>query len=297
MNVSPRDPFTLVMHIAGAARHRRPRQRGARPPRGAGRSDGVAESGIEARRRRQPGRLVSWRSGTNPPWRARSALSAPPTIGASVGSRPKSGCCANATWAPRPESGTTRCTCPPTARSAPSYTSPINAGRSAAVPGTQGRGRARSPRGAQPAGLATPRRVDGARVQHPSAGTPTARTTQLTLPRVRAVIQEVLTAHLFMTRPGYLQWMLKLKDVQLRIRQSRTRSSAGKLLTVVATNQCARQGVDKLLSPAAATRMASSACGGYPVLSRSRGTRPRRPPPARPRPQHAAARRSAAHHP
>ncbi len=41
--------------------------------------------------------------------------------------------------------------------------------------------------------------------------------TQLTLPRVRAVIQEVLTAHFFMTHPGYLEWMLKLKDVQLRI--------------------------------------------------------------------------------
>ena len=41
--------------------------------------------------------------------------------------------------------------------------------------------------------------------------------TQLTLPQVRAVIQEVLTAHFFMTHPGYLEWMLKLKDVQLRI--------------------------------------------------------------------------------
>ena len=41
--------------------------------------------------------------------------------------------------------------------------------------------------------------------------------TQLTLPQVRAVIQEVLTAHFFMTHPGYLKWMLKLKDVQLRI--------------------------------------------------------------------------------
>jgi hypothetical protein len=26
-----------------------------------------------------------------------------------------------------------------------------------------------------------------------------------------------LTAHFFMTHPGYLEWMLKLKDVQLRI--------------------------------------------------------------------------------
>jgi hypothetical protein len=31
------------------------------------------------------------------------------------------------------------------------------------------------------------------------------------------VIQEVLTAHFFMTQPHYLEWMLKLKDVELRI--------------------------------------------------------------------------------
>lgn len=40
--------------------------------------------------------------------------------------------------------------------------------------------------------------------------------THLTLPRVRAVIQEVLTAHFFMTQPHYLKWMLKLKDVEIR---------------------------------------------------------------------------------
>jgi hypothetical protein len=27
----------------------------------------------------------------------------------------------------------------------------------------------------------------------------------------------VLTAHFFMTQPQYLKWMLKLKDVELRI--------------------------------------------------------------------------------
>jgi SRSO17 transposase len=40
--------------------------------------------------------------------------------------------------------------------------------------------------------------------------------TALTLPRVRAIIQEVLTAHFFMTQPHYLKWMLKLKEVELR---------------------------------------------------------------------------------
>lgn len=39
----------------------------------------------------------------------------------------------------------------------------------------------------------------------------------LTLPRVRAIIQEVLTAHFFITRPHYLQRMLKLQQVSLRI--------------------------------------------------------------------------------
>jgi SRSO17 transposase len=40
--------------------------------------------------------------------------------------------------------------------------------------------------------------------------------TRLTLPRVRAVIQEVLTAHFFMTQPHYLKWMLELKEIELR---------------------------------------------------------------------------------
>ncbi len=42
------------------------------------------------------------------------------------------------------------------------------------------------------------------------------RQTDLTLPRVRAIIQEVLTAHFFMTQPHYLKWMLKLKDVEMK---------------------------------------------------------------------------------
>jgi hypothetical protein len=29
-------------------------------------------------------------------------------------------------------------------------------------------------------------------------------------------LQEVLTAHFFMTQPHYLKWMLKLKEVELR---------------------------------------------------------------------------------
>lgn len=38
-----------------------------------------------------------------------------------------------------------------------------------------------------------------------------------TLPVVRAVIQEILTAHFFVTRPHYLELMLKLKEIELLI--------------------------------------------------------------------------------
>ena len=41
--------------------------------------------------------------------------------------------------------------------------------------------------------------------------------THLTLPQVRAVMTEVLCAHFFITQPHYLGWMLKLKKVELRI--------------------------------------------------------------------------------
>lgn len=47
--------------------------------------------------------------------------------------------------------------------------------------------------------------------------------THLTLPQVRAVIHEMLTPYFFLTHPHYLRWMLKLKDVELRICQSSTR--------------------------------------------------------------------------
>jgi len=40
---------------------------------------------------------------------------------------------------------------------------------------------------------------------------------RLTLPLVRAIIREVLTAHFFVTRPHYLKRMLNLQDVVLRI--------------------------------------------------------------------------------
>ena len=43
------------------------------------------------------------------------------------------------------------------------------------------------------------------------------RTRAPTLPVVRAVIQEILTAHFLITTPGYLARMLKLREIQLRI--------------------------------------------------------------------------------
>ena len=44
-----------------------------------------------------------------------------------------------------------------------------------------------------------------------------ADTRSLTLPRVRAIIREVLTAHFFVTQPHYLKRMLALQSVVLRI--------------------------------------------------------------------------------
>jgi hypothetical protein len=38
-----------------------------------------------------------------------------------------------------------------------------------------------------------------------------------TLPMVRAVITEILTAHFFVTRPHYLRTMQKLVEIDLRI--------------------------------------------------------------------------------
>jgi SRSO17 transposase len=42
------------------------------------------------------------------------------------------------------------------------------------------------------------------------------RTPALTLPQARAIIQDVLTAHFFITHPHYVDLMLKLKDIELR---------------------------------------------------------------------------------
>ena len=209
------------MHIAGAAGHRRPRQRGARHPRGAGRSDGVAESGIEARRRRYEGGWSPGEAGQTPRGAPASVPSAShrPTIGASrLVSRPKSGCCANGSWALGIESAITWCTCRPRRRSAPSYNWPTNAGRSSSSTRNS-----RTNLGLDHCeGRSLPdwrRHVVLTATAYSFLQHERGRRgpTQLTLPRVRAVIHEVLTAHFFMTHPGYLEWRLKLKDVQLRI--------------------------------------------------------------------------------
>ena len=57
-------------------------------------------------------------------------------------------------------------------------------------------------RGPVVAGLGAPRRLDRARLRFLAARAP-ARQTQLTLPQVRAVVQEILTAHFFITHPHY----------------------------------------------------------------------------------------------
>jgi hypothetical protein len=59
---------------------------------------------------------------------------------------------------------------------------------------------------------------DGDRVQRLLQSERRCRSqTTLTLPQVRAVVPEVLTAHFFMTRPQYLKWMPELTNVELRI--------------------------------------------------------------------------------
>jgi hypothetical protein len=65
--------------------------------------------------------------------------------------------------------------------------------------------------------MATPRRADHHRAAFRGTNAGGADRPRSCLRRVRAMIQEVLTAHLFMTHPGDLEWMLKLKYVQLRI--------------------------------------------------------------------------------
>jgi SRSO17 transposase len=42
------------------------------------------------------------------------------------------------------------------------------------------------------------------------------RTPALTLPQARAIVQDVLTAHFFITHRHYVDLMLKLKDIELR---------------------------------------------------------------------------------
>ncbi len=164
-------------------------------------------------------RFVSWRNGTNPPWRARfCAVRVTPAHDwrGPDGSRPKSGCCANGIWLAATVSVTTWCICRPPRRCAPLSVWPISDGRSSSSTKNSKTSSARSLRRPQPAGVATPCRLDGHRLQFSPERTPPTRQTLLTLPHVRAVIQEVFTAHFFMTQPHYFKWMLKLKDVELR---------------------------------------------------------------------------------
>ena len=78
-------------------------------------------------------RLVSWRNGTHPPWRARfCAVRVTPAHDWREGRRlaPRCGCCVNATSAQRLAPSTTWSICPPPPRCASSCASRISAGRS-----------------------------------------------------------------------------------------------------------------------------------------------------------------------
>jgi hypothetical protein len=92
---------------------------------------------------------------------------------------------------------------------------------------TRRRTRTRSLRRPQPARVATPRGLDGLGLQLSPAGTPAAGTDAADPAACAAVIQEILTAHFFMTQPHYLKPMLKLKEIELRRGQSGTRRVFG----------------------------------------------------------------------
>jgi hypothetical protein len=68
--------------------------------------------------------------------------------------------------------------------------------------------------------MATLRRADRHRAAFRGTNASGAGRPRSGLSRVRAVIQEALSAHFFMTHPGYLEWMLTLKGVQLGIEQN-----------------------------------------------------------------------------
>ncbi len=176
-----------------AARRRRPSKRAPGRPRKR-RARGASSRGATAR---------------NPPWRARfCAVRVTPAHDwrASDGSRPKSGCSANATWrggdrvryylVDLPPTASLRALVPPRAPAL---------GHRAAVSGTERRDSASitSKAAACPDGNATSclTAIAYSFLQHERRR---RGQTQLTLPQVRAVIQEVLTAHFFMTQPRLL---------------------------------------------------------------------------------------------
>ena len=90
-------------------------------------------------------------------------------------------------------------------------------GDRAAVSRTQGRTRARSFRGSLVSRLASSCRAHRPRYTWLQHERRRAGARLPTLPVARAVITEVLTAHFFVTHPHYLETMMKLREIHLRI--------------------------------------------------------------------------------
>jgi SRSO17 transposase len=194
----------------------RPRRRPVLPP---GTSRGTVTD-LAAEIPSRAWRIVSWRNGTNPPWRARFAAvrvtpahdwrerRLSPEVLAVVRTRP---------WRHTAHQVLPR---RPATHHGAQIGGPTRAsalGDRAAIPRTEGRTRPDHFEGRSLPGWE--RHVVLTALAHTFLQRERQRRQNrgLTLQQVRAIVQEILTGHFFITQPHYLQWMLKLKDVQLRI--------------------------------------------------------------------------------
>ena len=142
----------------------------------------------------------------------------PATIGASDAGARGVAARANATSALPRAPSTTSSHLPSTASLRVAGASGASAlGDRAAIPGTEGRTRARPLRRPLVCRLAAPRRVDRARPRVAAGRTPAGRGTRADAARRVGGDHEILTAHFFVTRPQYLRTMQKLAEINLRI--------------------------------------------------------------------------------
>ena len=131
--------------------------------------------------------------------------------------RPKSGCSASGNSRAATVSATTWWTAihGALARARPARAPAV--GHRTAVSGAQRRTRTRSLRGPQPAGLATPRRLTAIAYSFLQTNA-VAEVRRISRCPRSCCHPRGLDRPFFMTQPGYFKWMLKLKDVRLRMK-------------------------------------------------------------------------------